>query len=646
MPGRTLEFLERNEVRLLLLGGKGGVGKTTCAAAAALHLAEQHPREQYQLVSTDPAHSLRDSFAGAPLPANLDLLEIDAGAGFAAFKQAHAGHLKSIAQRGTFLDDDDINGLLELSLPGMVEVVAFRRICSLVEACDKACIIVDTAPTGHTLRFLGLRDVFRMWLETLDAMLAKHRYMVKLYRGFYHQDETDLFLKELDDAAEQLASVLCDPCRCCFVPITLAEPVVTAETGRLVRELEKLKIPISHILVNRVHPATENGSACRYLRRTQERELDEMQRAFPSYPLWCVPLYDREVRGREQLTRFWEGVKSVDSLLPGATGKACVRTDAGPAPKVDHPFALPSRDVRLLLFAGKGGVGKTTLASATALRLTQCEPSRHVLLFSTDPAHSLSDCLDTPVGPQGMRVSPRLAAVEIDANAELEELKADYGEEVEGFFNSMTSGAHLDVAFDRDVIERVMNLSPPGLDEIMTVAHAMRLLEEGAYDLVILDTAPTGHLIRLLETPRLIQEWLRFLFDLFLKYKKVLRLPKICQRMVELSKRTQSLQSLLKDHRRGRVHAVAVPTRMALAETDDLFLACRQAGIHVSSLFLNLVTPVQSCALCRTMAREEATVRDEFEKSFRDVEQAVVYRDGDLRGQARLSALGRALYSD
>src|SRR3990170_731908 len=102
------EFLREEGLRLLLFGGKGGVGKTTCAAAAALYLAGKYPARSFLLVSTDPAHSLADCFAGSPPVENLTLRELDPQESLARFKAQHEEHLRTIALRGTFLDPADI----------------------------------------------------------------------------------------------------------------------------------------------------------------------------------------------------------------------------------------------------------------------------------------------------------------------------------------------------------------------------------------------------------------------------------------------------------------------------------------------------------------------------------------------------------
>jgi arsenite-transporting ATPase len=129
----TPSFLNNRNLRLLMFGGKGGVGKTTCATAAALSLASKYPQESFLLVSTDPAHSLADSLAGSRPPPNLKVLELNAQEYLDAFKEKHNRKLHEIAARGTFLDEDDVNRLLGLSLPGMDEIVSLLEISGWVE---------------------------------------------------------------------------------------------------------------------------------------------------------------------------------------------------------------------------------------------------------------------------------------------------------------------------------------------------------------------------------------------------------------------------------------------------------------------------------------------------------------------------------
>lgn len=313
-------------------------------------------------------------------------------------------------------------------------------------------------------------------------------------------------------------------------------------------------------------------------------------------------------------------------------------------PQVESAIPLPGPAVRLLLFAGKGGVGKTTLACASALRLARQYPEKKVLLFSTDPAHSLSDCVELVIGPIEVCLASGLRAIEIDAAAEFESLKQRYLEEVEEFFDSLLGQAGADLAFDHDVVQSIVDLSPPGLDEVMALLRVMTLIEEKQYDLFVLDTAPTGHLIRLLETPELIDHWLKAVFQLFLKYQNVFRLPHMVDYLVGLSKQLKQLRRLLADPEGAQLLAVSIPTEMALEETCDLIGASRRAGVRVPAIFLNLATPPTSCPLCEEVAAAEIAVRRRFAERFSEVPQAIVYRCSEPRGLDRLTELGQALF--
>jgi len=632
-------FLGATEVELLLFGGKGGVGKTTCAAATALHLAAQRPDELFLVVSIDPAHSLLDSFAACLLPDNLKVLEVDARQRLQEFKSAHSRNLREIALRGTFLDDDDVARLLDLSMPGLDEVIAFQEVSALVDRREFSCVIVDTAPTGHTLRFLELPVVLGKWIEALDAMLAKHRYMTKLYCGTWRKDEIDIFLERLQEPIEHLATLLVDPERCLFVPVVIPEHLSVSETDRLVDRLEAMHVRVSDILVNRLRPAVSGCPVCRGARCEEQAQVRLLRKQFPGHRLWAIPLQGAEVQGQESLRRFWRNVCPLEEPVEEPLA-------ATPSPpRVERAAALPHPGVSLLLFAGKGGVGKTTLASATAFRLAQEYPDREVFLISTDPAHSLSDCLGMSVSSRGTGVGPRVTAMEIDAQVEFEVLRRQYADEVTGFFDRLLAGPRMvDLEFERDVLERILDLSPPGLDELMAVARVVALLESPGRRILVVDAAPTGHLIRLLEMPALVQDWLQVMFGLFLKYKDLFRLPKVTELLVGLSKKIHLLRALLASPEKGQLMAVSILTEMAFEETRDLFEFCRRAAVHVPALFLNQATPDSECGVCRSLFQAESAVRTRFENTFRNTHQCLVYRCGELRGADRLTELGRALY--
>jgi arsenite-transporting ATPase len=311
-------------------------------------------------------------------------------------------------------------------------------------------------------------------------------------------------------------------------------------------------------------------------------------------------------------------------------------------PAVLHPAAHPSPQMQFVLLAGKGGVGKTTLSCATAVRLARDFPEKRVLLFSTDPAHSLSACLQAEIGPRPTVFFLGLTAMEIDAKAEFEKLKTHYSTDLERFLESVCQG--FDLTFDRVVLEKMMDLAPPGLDEIMALTRIMEFLARDSYDLFVLDCAPTGHLIRLLELPELVNEWLKAFFNLFLKYERVLRLPEFAGELVAISRNLKRFRELLQNPAASVLYAVSIPTQMALEETKDLVAACERMGIAVPLVFLNLMTPSGQCRLCSSLRRRESMVAESFRQMFLEKEQTLVYRQPEMAGLDRLEKFGRCLY--
>jgi len=294
------------------------------------------------------------------------------------------------------------------------------------------------------------------------------------------------------------------------------------------------------------------------------------------------------------------------------------------------------------MLAGKGGVGKTTLSCSTAVRLARDFPDERVLLFSTDPAHSLSACLQIEIGPQPTVLFPGLNAMEIDAQAEFAKLKARYAEDLERFLESVSRA--FDLTFDRVVLEKMMDMAPPGLDEIMALTRIMEFLARDSYDLYVLDCAPTGHLIRLLELPDLINEWLKAFFNLFLKYERILRLPGFADELVGISRNLKKLRELLRNPAASMLYAVSIPARMALEETKDLVAACRRLDIAVPLVFLNLMTPPGDCRLCSSLRQRELLAVEDFRQAFPDKQQTLVYRQPEIAGLEQLEKFGRGLY--
>jgi len=726
------EYFQNRDLRLILFGGKGGVGKTTMAATSALHLARACQKGKKVLVlSTDPAHSLADSFeieigdkvtpidydrpkskaqgprppklkpcdAGRaksengteetsdtsldpglrtpdlgpwtsdlgsrtsdlglrtsdlePVNTNLFACELDANRLLKEFKRKNDAVIKKLVDRGTYFDQQDIAEFFDLSLPGMDEVMAIIEMANLLKEETYDILIVDTAPTGHTIRMLKLPAQMRKWIEVMDLMQHKHRYMATHFTGKrYIKDKCDIFLENLSSDIERVEKLLSNRQTTQFVPVMIPELMSIYETKRLISSLEKIKIPVKEIVVNHLLDAGDADGClfCSSKKEDQRQPLIEIEDTFSQYDLIPVPLFPGEIRGLEGMM----GLE--DHLLgkPGPSGRGRAKTfqvDEEP-----QTCLVLNPDLEFILFGGKGGVGKTSLASAAALHLAQQNPDKKFLVFSTDPAHSLADSFGTEIGDRltaidyerprsdvqcpmskngteetsdnssnlGLRtldfgprtsdfgprtsdirpVNTNLFALEIDADNLFKDFKEGFKKEIEKLFNEFL-GNNVDIKFDREVMTELLSLAPPGLDEIMALDTIMDLREEGKFDVFILDTSPTGHLLRFLELPDMVREWLRAFFRLLLKYKGVVRLAKVAEKALALSRNVRRIQETLIDPERSAFIAVTIPEAMGLLELERLMRAVENAKIPCDNIAINMVTPEASCDFCFSKRTEQ-----------------------------------------
>lgn len=628
-------FLQESQLKVIFIGGKGGVGKSTCAAGTALVLAQQQPNHRFLLVSTDPAHSLKYIFSDLALPKNLEVRELNAVDSLIEFKKKNNTFLKEIANRGTFLDQSDIQGLMDTALPGMDELAAYLEISEWIRQDTYYRIIVDTAPTGHTLRLLEMPKLIQRWLTALDTLLAKHRYLRQHFSGNNKLDSLDNFLLGMNASLEVMHGLITDKQRCGFVIVMLAEAMSVEESLDLAIALKQKHVDLLSVIINQLLPENNCPNCCAE-RSRQGVALKNVLERLSNPIFWTLPSLTIEPRG-ELLCTLWSGVRLLDKNAP-----IPLKPDYKLPLRVENPMPLPISTLRLLIFAGKGGVGKTTLACATALRLHQEHPELRILLFSTDPAHSLSDCLKITVQKQPTLVLSTVEAQEINAEATFDKIRRDYRFELEHFLQNTLP--HLDITFDREVMEHLLDLAPPGLDEIMALTSIMNHLECHRYDMIIVDAAPSGHLLRLLELPELIRDWLKLFFSILLKYRKVMRLPHLSEKLVQLSRELKSLRVLLKDTEQTELYAVTIPSYLAIEKTHEMICALQQLNITTKALFINQMTLISDCALCQAIANREALSLTQIQSILPSYPQTRIFRQTDPSGLTELTLLGAALF--
>lgn len=449
--------------RVLFFTGKGGVGKTSLACATAVALADAGRR--VLLVSTDPASNLDEvlgvSLATTPTAVSsvpgLFALNIDPGAAAHDYRERVVGPYRTVLPAMTIARMEE-----QLSGACTVEIAAFDQFTGLLAnpqtTVDFDHVIFDTAPTGHTLRLLKLPGAWTGFIDTNTTgtsclgPLAGLQGQLALYRAS---------LAALSDAAVTTVVLVSRP-----------ETSSLTEAARTSAELAALGITHQRLLINGVFTASDaSDSIGRALDARGRNALAALPAALAALPRTDVPLVPWAPMGADGLRRLFG---------------SSPRTDVGSesehraAPQIPGTIAALVEDIErdgrgVVLTMGKGGVGKTTMAAAIAVELAS--RGHDVLLSTTDPAAHIAGAVGTGV--------PHLRVTRIDPIAETRA----YSEEV-------LAASTLD-ARGRDLLEE--DLRSPCTEEIAVFRAFAQTVAEGAHQFVVLDTAPTGHTLLLLD---------------------------------------------------------------------------------------------------------------------------------------------------
>ncbi len=459
-----MHFLD-HPPRFLFFTGKGGVGKTSIACAMAVQLAGAGRR--VLLVSTDPASnvgqvfgiSIGDQMTAIPAVPNLSALEIDPQAAAQAYRDRIVGPVRGV------LPEQVVSGIEEqLSGACTTEIAAFDEFTALLTDAALTAgydhVLFDTAPTGHTIRLLQLPGAWSGFLEAGkgDASCLGPLAGLEKQRTQYRA------------AVEALA----DPARSRLVLVARAQRATLREVARTHEELVAVGLSQQYLVINGVLPPAEaerDGLAAAICER-ERAAIDDLPDGLRALPCDQVTLKPFNVVGLDALRK----------LLAGSASTAAANA-------VELPPSLSTPDLSsliddiaadghgLVMLMGKGGVGKTTLAAAVAVELARRGLPVH--LSTSDPAAHLADTLAGSLA--------NLTVSRIDPHEETERYRQHVLD---------TKGAQLDAA-GRALLEE--DLRSPCTEEIAVFQAFSRIIREAGRKFVVMDTAPTGHTLLLLD---------------------------------------------------------------------------------------------------------------------------------------------------
>lgn len=308
---------------------------------------------------------------------------------------------------------------------------------------------------------------------------------------------------------------------------------------------------------------------------------------------------------------------------------------------------IMNEEVKLIMVGGKGGVGKTTCASAIALKLAM--DGKRVLAISSDPTPSLSDIFEVPIGSEEVRITERypLYGLEISSDVVLAKWKERFGGEI---YEVISSFANVDY----DFVDYIG--TAPGIEEEYMLSFIIELVESGKYDVVVWDTAPAGHTLRLLRLPHLFLKHMEAATKFYMnmygyleKLKDAVRLKASKRSLLEIIGSWEALSERIVDFIRNekitKYLIVTIPEALGVKLTERVIAEFRENMLKVENIVVNYVVKEADCAFHRTRKEMQGYYLDFLHSSYEDTNLVVLNLSPlEVKGLERIEGIAQSLF--
>ncbi len=616
-------MISHYQTHFYFFSGKGGVGKTTMAAASAVHYAASGKKTL--IITTDPASNLADVFEQpigyyvVPIKgiSNLFAMELDPDKATSEYRERTIAPLKGLIPEESLAVVQE-----QLNSPCTAEIAAFERFTDFLQEPDYDVVIFDTAPTGHTLRLLELPVEWSSVIENAVKDGSAGQTCVGPAASLAESKE------KFDHAIDAMR----DQNRTNFIFVLRPEATAIYETQRSISELTKLAITSQELIVNGIYPKKACDNAFMLRRYYKQQEYLGQVKINLALPTTLMEMEANEVKGKGSLLAIGKKllekpVKLADYTIEVSEIAQASSTEKYPQidPAIEKLLVPNNGQRRTIFFAGKGGVGKTSVAGATALWIAKL--GYRTLLITTDPASHLSQILGQPISEEPAKVGndKNLWMACIDGPQAAQEYKTKVIAEVSQKYDAKRVAA----------IEEELN--SPCTEEMATFEKFIEFASLKDYEVIVFDTAPTGHTLRLLKLP---VEWSKQLEIKIYTTTEDSEMDKITKQHFK------EVIEMMQDTDRTTFSFVMYPENTPIEEASRAMKEMKSIGVSTSMIVANLVLPddvLTNAYFKQRKSMQLKYLKEMYQRFSAPIIQLPLLAD-DLIGKEQLIRAGHMLY--